>query len=313
MIKFYFIILSLSFICLITVAQDESHPTDKYRSTENPYYWKNRPPYIGYWQQDVHYTIKAELNDSTDIIDGTEQLTYYNNSPDTLTYVYFHLYQNAFQPGSYLDDLTKNNGVTPHYSKYEQEKLGTVVDYMKNDGVVLKMELDNTILKVYLSKPLYSNSSVTFDMHFKTYYGNGDSRRRMKTFSTFGFKHFDGVQWFPKMSVYDRKFGWTADQHLNREFYGDFGTYDVDLTLPNIYILEATGNLLNRNEVMPDSLREKLDIKNFQGKPWNSPPSVIIQRTDKKENMEVSCGECSRLCFHCRSDLSNRRSGMEWD
>src|SRR5213075_520323 len=98
-----------------------------------PYYWKNRPPYTGYWQQDVHYTIKAEINDSTDIIDGSEQLTYYNNSPDTLTYVCFHLYQNAFQPGSYLDNLEKNNGVNVRYSRYEKDKLGTVVDYVKND------------------------------------------------------------------------------------------------------------------------------------------------------------------------------------
>jgi aminopeptidase N len=145
------------------------------------------------------------------------------------------------------------------------------------------MELDNTILKVFLAKPLYSGSSVTLDIHFKTYYGNGDVRRRMKMFDAFGYKQYDGVQWFPKISVYDRKFGWTADQHFNREFYGDFGTYDVELTFPNIYIVEATGVLQNRDEVLPDSLRKKLDIKNFKDKKWNSPPSVIIQRSDKRK------------------------------
>jgi aminopeptidase N len=244
MIRFYFSLCCL-FICAACAAQsdDPVHPPDTYRNSDNHNYWKNRPPFPGYWQQDVHYVIKAELNDATDLIDGSEQLTYYNNSPDTLTFVYFHLYQNAFQPGSYLDDLTKNNGVTPHYGKHEKDTLGTVVDYVKNDGTDLKTKLDNTILKVYLSKPLYSGTSITFDIHFKTYYGTGDVRRRMKIFNAFGFKHYDGVQWFPKISVYDRKFGWTADQHLNREFYGDYGTYDVDLTLPNIYILEATGNL----------------------------------------------------------------------
>src|SRR6185295_18450669 len=100
----------------------------------------------------------------TDIITGNEQLTYYNNSPDTLTYVYFHLYQNAFQPESYLDKLTRSNGINPHYSKYEQEKLGTVVEFVKQESNDLKMELDNTILKVYLSKPLYSGSSVSFNI-----------------------------------------------------------------------------------------------------------------------------------------------------
>src|SRR3954463_7928532 len=75
-------------------------------------------PYVGYWQQSVHYTIKAELNDATDLINGSEQLTYSNNSPDTLLFVYFHLYQNAFQPGSYLDALEKANGVQPKYSQH---------------------------------------------------------------------------------------------------------------------------------------------------------------------------------------------------
>src|SRR5205085_5203347 len=136
------------------------HPPDTYRNSDNPFYWKNRPPFPGYWQQDVHYTIKAELDDSTDMIDGSEQLTYYNNSPDTLTYVYFHLYQNAFQPGSYLDRLTRENGVTPVYSKHECEGHGTVVDYVKSGNDSLKTSLDNTILKVFLSSPLLPNSSA---------------------------------------------------------------------------------------------------------------------------------------------------------
>src|ERR1051326_4430943 len=74
-----------------------------YRSPGNSQYWKNKKPFEGYWQQDVNYRIKARLNEKTNIISATEELTYYNNSPDTLTFVYFHLYQNAFQPGSYFD------------------------------------------------------------------------------------------------------------------------------------------------------------------------------------------------------------------
>ena len=156
--------------------------------------------------------------------------------------------------------------MTPHYGEHEIDSLGIVVDYVKNDGNNLKTELDNTILKVYLSKPLYSRF-CNLRYSFQNILRHRNIKRRMKMFNAFGFKHYDGAQWFPKISVYDRKFGWTADQHLNREFYGDFGTYDVDLTLPNIYIVEATGNLLNEQEVMPDTLRMKLDIANFIGKP----------------------------------------------
>ena len=65
-------------------------PSNTYQSTSNEFYWKNRKPYEGYWQQDVHYTINAELNDSTDIITGKAQLAYTNNSPDALTFVFFH-------------------------------------------------------------------------------------------------------------------------------------------------------------------------------------------------------------------------------
>ena len=138
MFRFHFVLYSL-FICAVCAAQsyDPLHQPDTYRNADNPYYWKNRPPFPGYWQQDVHYTIKAELDDSTDVIDGSEQLTYYNNSPDTLTFVYFHLYQNAFQPGSYLDELTKNNGITPNYSKYEKDDFSCIIHTLIMDKLLI--------------------------------------------------------------------------------------------------------------------------------------------------------------------------------
>jgi aminopeptidase N len=89
MIKRYFL---LAFLPLILDAQNES--TD-YRSASNPYYWKNRKPNAAYWQQDVSYNIKAQLNDPQNVVAGDETLTYYNNSPDELSFVYFHLYSNA--------------------------------------------------------------------------------------------------------------------------------------------------------------------------------------------------------------------------
>lgn len=269
------------FLLLVSVDLTAQHynpllPPNTYRKADNPYYWKNRPPFPGYWQQDTYYSIKAALDDSTDIISGNLELTYWNNSPDTLSYVYFHLYQNAFQPGSYLDKLTESNGVKSFYSKHEKEKHGTVVDYVRVNEKDLTMELDNTILKVFLSKPLVPNESEKFNISFKTYFGAGSQRRRMKMFDAWGWKHYDIVHWYPRISVYDSKFGWTADQHLGKEFYGNFGAYDVEFMFPNYYVLDATGYLLNRNEVLPDSLRQKLDLKNFADKKWNSPPSVPI-------------------------------------
>jgi Peptidase family M1 domain len=250
--------------------------SQNYRSPSNPQYWKNRPPFAGYWQQDVHYKIQANINEKTNVISATEQLEYYNNSPDTLSFVYFHLYQNAFQPGSYFDQLTHANGVVPKYGKYETQKQNTIILQLTSESIPLKQESDNTVLKVYLNKPLLPNDSVSLSISFNSYFDTGSQRRRMKTFNVFGNKHFDGVHWYPRIAVYDRKFGWETDQHMEKEFYGDFGTYDVELNFANNFIVEATGELLNEPDVMPDGLKKQLDISNFKDKPMFSPPSIII-------------------------------------
>ena len=258
-------------------------PPNSYQSSQNPNYWKNKMPFPGYWQQDVHYTIDATIDEQTDIVTAKENLVYSNNSPDTLKFVYFHLYQNAFQPESYSDDLQKTNGYPARYGRYESQKLGTAIDKINVDGKEVKIQLDNTILKVWLPKPLLPNENVVFDINFKTYFDmGGNVRRRMKVFPAYGFKHFDGVHWYPRICVYDRKFGWETDQHLGKEFYGDYGTYDVTLNFSDNYVAEATGFLQNRDEVLPKELREKLDIKNFANKPWEEKPSVITQYDPKK-------------------------------
>jgi hypothetical protein len=251
-------------------------PPNTYQSSSNKYYWKNRKPFEGYWQQDVHYKINASIDDKTDIIDGTIELAYTNNSPDALPFVYFHLYSNAQAKGAYLEDVYRNNGYKINHGKYQSQGLGTNVSKITLNGAELKTEQDNTILKVFLPTPLKSGESITFKLDFKTYFDNGTIRNRMKLFNAFGNKHYDVVHWYPRISVYDRKLGWDTDQHMDHEFYGDFGTYDVAFTLPNNYIVDATGTLLNKNEVLPADLMAKLDIKNFKNKPWNEPPSVVV-------------------------------------
>lgn len=269
--KWFILLLIVS-----TVNAFAQFPENIYQSAANQYYWKNRKPFEGYWQQDVQYKITAAIDDKTDIIDGSEELTYWNNSPDALPFVYFHLYNNAQVKGSYLSDLYQNNGYKLKYGKYQQQGLGTAVSKITLNGVELKTELDNTVLKVYLPTPLKSGESIVFKIDFKTYFDTGSIRNRMKMFNAWGYKHYDVVHWYPRISVYDRKFGWDTDQHMDHEFYGDFGTYDVAFTIPKQYILDATGTLLNKEEMLPADLRSKLDIRNFKNKPWNESPSVII-------------------------------------
>ena len=273
---------SLLFISALPFLFFGQNEQDYYRSSSNKYYWKNRKPYDGYWQQDVNYKIKAELNDSLDIVSGKMTLNYYNNSPDVLEFVYFHLYSNANCKDSYLEDLYKNNNYQLKFGKYRKQGLGTRVEKIESKGKMLKSELDNTILKVYLNEPILPGNSASFDIDFKTYFDTEAIRNRMKLFRSGKFKHFDIVHWYPRISCYDRKSGWDTDQHMDHEFYGDYGSFDVEMTLPNDYIIDGTGVLVNETEVLPEDLRKKLDISNFSKKPWNSEPDVLIGRTGIK-------------------------------
>lgn len=274
-------IFTSSLLILLASTALAQNGIDFYRSAQNPYYWKNRKPHAAYWQQDVHYAIKANIDDKTGIIDGNETLTYFNNSPDTLRFVYFHLYQNAFVKGSYLESLNRANGFYQRFGPFEAAGKGTEIESLitsHHPGNTAIAFIDNSIMKVNLTTPLAPGQSATFTIKFKTYFDSGDQRRRMKKFRSGGsnYVHFDGVHWYPRMCVYDAKFGWETAQHLSKEFYGDYGAYDVELTFPNHYIVEATGVLQNRSEVLPDDLRKKLDISNFKDKPIGSPVTDII-------------------------------------
>jgi hypothetical protein len=270
------IIISIFLACIFCFELSAQTGATFYQSTDNIYYWKNRKPFEGYWQQDIYYNIKANIDEKTDMLTGEEELTYWNNSPDTLSFVFFHLYENAFQPGSYYDAMQKSLGQTPQYGSYEEQKLGISVENISSAGTELKTEKDNTILKVFLLKPLKSGESITFKIKFKTWFDISANWRRMHVFNDYGFKHYNGGHWYPRICVYDKEFGWETSQHLGHEFYGDFGAYDVELTFANNFIVDATGVLQNESEMLPDTLKAKLDIKNFKDKPLNETPSIII-------------------------------------
>lgn len=291
----------LIFIGIILGASNSFAQNKPYRDASNQHYWKNRKPFEGYWQQDVAYKIKASVNDKTDIVDGEEELVYYNNSPDTLAFLYFHLYQNAFIKGGYLEQLNLANNFKQKFGPYENAGKGTEIEKVEIVSVVtppaftdeegkraaidpavnryeVKPMIDYSIMRLDLQQPVLPNQSITIRIKFKTYFdAGGNQRRRMKTFTDrWGNKQYDGVHWYPRICVYDRKFGWETDQHLGKEFYGDFGSYNVELTFPNHYIVDATGELQNREEVLPADLRKKLDVSNFKDKPIDSEPSTII-------------------------------------
>lgn len=286
---------------------------NRYQSKENVYYWKNKKPYEGYWQQDVHYKIVASLDDSIEVLDGTfYELTYWNNSPDTLSELYFHIYQDAFRPNSYYHELSKGNKVDVKFGKKEAKGLTTKVSSVSIDGNPVLMIQDNTVFKVILPKPLLPNTSTVVNMKFKTWFDTGSMRRRMKTYSEHDSKHFDGVHWYPTVCVYDAHSGWNTDQHLDKEFYNNFGTFDIALELPQEYILDGTGILVNQHEVLPDSLRKVLDLKNFAKKPYGEKPSMVIPKVKGKTKTWVFHAENVHN-FAFTADPTYRIGELEWE
>ncbi len=286
-------------------------PTNDFQLASNPHYWKNKKPYEGYWQQDVYYQIKATLNDTQELINGSEKLTYTNNSPNTLHQAYFHLYQNAVQPGSLVDELYRINKTKVAYGQYEAQQLGTIVHSVVINGQSVPFSIQNTLLKIDLPQPLKSGESIDFYIDFTTYFDRGSVRRRMKVYDHHGYKHFNGVHWYPRICVYDRKFTWETDQHVEKEFYGDYGAFDVELDLPNHYIVEATGLLQNKDEAMPTTLRKQIDISNFKETPIGSQPSVIIPATGKRKRWQFHANNVHDFAW--TADPTYRLGEVDWN
>ncbi|MFC2111607.1 M1 family metallopeptidase, partial [Bacteroidota bacterium] len=202
------------------------------------------PPYPGYFQQYVKYTIHVELNDKLHELNGIESIIYTNNSPDTLSFLYFHLWPNAYKNDeTALAKQLLNMGTDKFYFSEPKDK-GYIddLDFKVNDEKV-RWELDSInidICKIHLNQPLISGESIRITTPFKIKLPNSD-------FSRLGH---DGQayyisQWYPKPAVYDKD-GWHQMPYLNMgEFYSEFGTFDVHITLPKNYVVGATGDLIN--------------------------------------------------------------------
>ncbi len=196
-----------------------------------------------YFQQRVKYDIKADLDPESAVIAGIETITYFNNSPDTLGEIYFHLYYNAFQPGSYLAERDREFGDF-RLSELSAKNKGYVeIDMLKADGIEYDdYVIDNTIMKVPLVSALAPGDSMVFYIEYRSQIPVRGSRAGHRG------KHFDVGQWYPKPAVYDR-YGWHHHQYLDFEFYADYADFDVELTLPSEYIVAHMGKLLNEEEM----------------------------------------------------------------
>jgi len=199
------------------------------------------------WQQRVHYAMDITLDAENHSYTGTQRLVYHNNSPDTITEVYYHLFYEAFKPGSMMD-LRDRSLPTPSLavSRLSPDEQGAVdVGSLRQNGAALRWSIDETILRAELARPLAPGDSTVLEMSWRT--------RIPRLTRRGGWMSREGVeysmsQWYPKLAEYDAN-GWHPDEYVRREFYGVYGTFDVALTLPARYVVGATGVVTNPGEV----------------------------------------------------------------
>ena len=217
----------------------------------------------GYWQQHVDYKMDVTMDVKNYQYKGNQELVYTNNSQDTLKKVYYHLFNNAFQPGSEMDirvqtikdpdarmvNKTKvdSKGVKEsRIKKLKPNEIGYLkISNFKQDGAVASTKTVGTILEVTLAKPILPNSKTTFSLDFD---GQVPIQIRRS-----GRNNAEGValsmsQWYPKMAEFDFE-GWHADPYIGREFHGVWGNFDVNITIDKEYVLGGTGYLQNKNEI----------------------------------------------------------------
>ena len=229
------------------------------------------------WQQHINYNIKAALDVKTNLVKGSEEIVYDNNSTDTLRKVYFHLYWNAFQPNSSMDlrsrELGKNTmtnrrgdvvkdwdaRVTDRIEKLTPSEIGYQrVSQILIAGKAQKLIEHETILEVQLTNPIAPKTSAKISLVFEA--------QVPKQIRRSGRDNAEGVrysmsQWYPKMVEYDYQ-GWNTNPYIAREFYGVWGNYDVTLQVDKSYLIAASGVLQNPNAV---PTKEGVKSWNFKG------------------------------------------------
>ncbi|MEH6679527.1 MAG: M1 family metallopeptidase [Sediminicola sp.] len=225
-----------------------------------------------YWQQHVDYTMDVDMDVESFQYKGTQKLVYTNNSPDVLKKVYYHLYFNAFQPGSEMDVRLQNiqdpdgrmmNDGKSRIATLSESEMGYLkVSSLQQDGKPLQYKVEGTVLEVALANPLQPGSKTTFDMEFT---GQVPLQIRRS-----GRNSSEGValsmsQWYPKLAEYDFE-GWHADPYIAREFHGVWGDFDVSLTLDKDYVVGGTGYLQNPEEVGHGYEKQGTKVKKHKGK-----------------------------------------------
>ncbi|MFK7932867.1 MAG: M1 family metallopeptidase [Saprospiraceae bacterium] len=203
------------------------------------------------WQQAAQYDMDVDFDVKKHQFTGTQILKYKNNSPDELNKVFYHLYFNAFQPGSMMDVRNQtlpdsDPRVAGRIGALKADEIGYLrVSKLTMNGKAVPFEEVGTILEVSLPQPIKGGEEVTFSMEF-----NGQVPLQIRRSGRMNKEGIDYsmAQWYPKMAEYDYQ-GWHANPYIGREFHGVWGDFDVKITIDKNYVVGATGVLQNPDKV----------------------------------------------------------------
>jgi hypothetical protein len=204
-----------------------------------------------YWQQKADYEMEIELDVSSSQFKGKQRILYTNNSPETLNKVFYHLYFNAFRPGSEMAERQKSSLDVNRRFKVIIDSIGPKsygkiqVKNLKQNGILLNPFFSETILEVPLANPILPGESAVLDLEFSGQVP--DLIRRSGKNSSEGVA-FSMAQWYPKLAEYDID-GWNASPYLGREFHGVWGNFDVKITLDKNFTVAASGYLQNPEDI----------------------------------------------------------------
>jgi hypothetical protein len=204
-----------------------------------------------YWQQEAEYKMNIDVDAKAHQFSGTQELTYHNNSPDTLRRVFYHLYFNAFQPRSMMDVRSRtiedpDSRVGDRIYHLPDDEIGYHhINSLTQDGKPVNHTVDGTILEVTLNDPILPGEETTFNMEFDS---QVPRQIRRSGWANKEDVEFSMSQWYPKLSEYDED-GWHPNPYVGREFHGVWGSFDVKISIDSSYVMGATGYLQNADEI----------------------------------------------------------------